>query len=198
MSDLLFSLVAFALVATVSPGGATTLAAASGVQHGLVRSIPLLAGIALGLGLLVGFVAGGLGSVVLAWPGLQLWLRIAGSAYLLWLAWMIGCLGAPTQKSSGPDTPIGFVAGLLLLWMNPKAWTMAVAAGSAYAGISDDPYQLAVILGLTFASAAGLSLTLWCAGGSWLALALRTDKQWRVVNVVLGLLLVASIVPMWR
>jgi threonine/homoserine/homoserine lactone efflux protein len=75
MSELFVSLVAFAVVATISPGGATALATASGVQFGLVRSVPLLVGIALGLGILIGVVAGGLGSVILAWPELQVWLR---------------------------------------------------------------------------------------------------------------------------
>jgi hypothetical protein len=59
MSELLVSLVTFAVVATISPGGATTLATASGVYFGVARSIPLLTGIALGLSTLVGIVAGG-------------------------------------------------------------------------------------------------------------------------------------------
>jgi threonine/homoserine/homoserine lactone efflux protein len=33
--------------------------------------------------------------------------------------------------------------------------------------------------------------------GLLLARLLRTERQWRVLNAVLGLLLAASIVPMW-
>ena len=99
MSELLVSLVAFAVVATVSPGGATTLATASGTQFGVIRSIPLVAGLALGVATLFGIVTGGLASVIVSRPGLQLWLRIAGSAYLLWLAWTIGRLGSPGSRS---------------------------------------------------------------------------------------------------
>jgi threonine/homoserine/homoserine lactone efflux protein len=123
---------------------------------------------------------------------------VAALAYLLWLAWMIGRLGLPAHKQHGPDTPIGFVAGFLLLWMNPKGWTMAVAAVGAYAGLSDDPNWLALLLGCIFGVAAALSLTLWCTAGSWLSRMLKTESQWRVVNIILGLLLVASIIPMWR
>ncbi len=68
MTDLVVSLIAFALVATISPGGATTLATASGAQFGLRRSIPLLGGIAVGLASLIGLVAGGLGSLFVSWP----------------------------------------------------------------------------------------------------------------------------------
>jgi threonine/homoserine/homoserine lactone efflux protein len=61
MSELFLSLVMFALVATISPGGATTLATASGAKFGYKRSIPLMAGIAIGLASLVGAVALGRG-----------------------------------------------------------------------------------------------------------------------------------------
>src|SRR3954467_4005424 len=101
MSELLLSLLTFAVIATASPGGATTLATASGMRFGLASSLPLLFGIALGLASLVGVVAGGLESVVMSWPQLQLWLHLFGSAYLLWLAWSIGRRGAPNPGAAG-------------------------------------------------------------------------------------------------
>ena len=63
MSELLVSLLTFAAVSTVSPGGATTLATASGARFGCVRSLPLISGIAIGLGSLVGAAAVGLASM---------------------------------------------------------------------------------------------------------------------------------------
>ena len=38
MSQTLFSLIVFVIVATITPGGATTLATASGTQFGFRRS----------------------------------------------------------------------------------------------------------------------------------------------------------------
>ena len=198
MPELLISLATFALVATCSPGGATTLATASGAQFGYARSIPLMSGIAVGLGTLVGCVAGGLASVIQSVPQVQLWLRLAGTAYLLWLAWTVGRQGAPGNKSATRATPIGFVAGLLMLWTNPKGWTMAVAATGAYGGLTNNPYGLGLLMAVVFAGAAALSLSLWCLGGEWLAQRLKTEAQWRATNISLGLLLAASIIPMWR
>ncbi|CAN7631837.1 LysE family transporter [Bosea sp. LjRoot90] len=198
MTDLQVSLVTFAVIATLTPGGATILATASGAQFGIARSLPLIGGIAFGLASLIGIVGGGLGTVILSLPELQLVLRVAGSVYLLWLAWTIACLGAPNSKAGPAAAPMGFVKGLLLLWLNPKAWTMAVAAAAAYAGLSDGPLRLALALGGVFGLAATLSLTLWCMGGLWLSRTLKTERQWRIVNVALGLLLAASVVPMWR
>lgn len=198
MTDLVLSLIAFALVATISPGGATTLAAASGAQFGLRRSIPLLGGIAVGLASLIGVVAGGLGSLFVSWPQSQLWLRLLGTAYLLWLAWTIARLGSPKSPSGAAATPIGFFTGLVMLWMNPKAWTMAAGAAGAYASLSDSPFALALLFSAVFGTAAGASLTLWCTCGAWLARALRTETQWRAVNLMLAATLASSIIPMWQ
>jgi threonine/homoserine/homoserine lactone efflux protein len=198
MRELFVSLVTFALVATVSPGGATTLATASGAQFGFTRSLPLLGGIAVGLASLTGVVAGGLGSLLVTWPQSQLWLRLAGSAYLLWLAWTIARLGSPQLKSDGAASPMGFFTGLLLLWVNPKAWAMTAAAAGTFANLSESPFRLALLLGAVFGMAAAFSLTLWCTCGAWLARALKSETQWRVVNLILALALAGSIVPMWR
>ncbi|MGW7620021.1 BTAD domain-containing putative transcriptional regulator [Streptomyces antimycoticus] len=64
-------LAVFALIATVTPGGATTLATASGAHFGFRRSAPLMAGIAVGLAAMAAAAAAGLGGVVLAVPWLQ-------------------------------------------------------------------------------------------------------------------------------
>lgn len=198
MPELLLSLISFALVATISPGGATTLATASGAQFGFLRSIPLISGIALGLGTLVGAVAAGLGAVIQSWPQLNLWLRIAGSVYLLWLAWMIGRQTAPGSRSGTQATPLGLISGVMLLWTNPKAWTMAAATASAYSGLSQSPALLAFITGAVFVCTASVSLAFWCSGGVWLARSLKTNTQWRVVNILLAGLLAVSVVLMWR
>jgi threonine/homoserine/homoserine lactone efflux protein len=197
MTELFLSLLTFAIVSTVSPGGATTLATASGAHFCFMRSVPLMAGIAVGLPSLVGAAALGLGSLTRAVPQLELGLHIVGSAYLLWLAWTIGSRTSPGNKSSDP-APIGFMAGLLLLWPNPKGWTMAIAAAGTYARLADSPVSLAMILGATFGVSAALSLSIWCTGGVWLARTTRSDRGWRALNVILAVLLVASIALMWR
>lgn len=59
-------LLLFAAVATVTPGGATMLATASGACFGFARSISLMLGIAIGLALLAAVAVVGLGSLLLA------------------------------------------------------------------------------------------------------------------------------------
>ncbi len=190
------ALILFALVATITPGGATTLATASGARFGFRRSIPLMAGIAVGLGSLAAAAAAGLAGILLAVPALQTAMKVAGSAYLLRLAWRIAMSGRPAA-ADGPARPTGFLGGAGLLWLNPKGWAMAFGAAASFAMLAADPWRLGLMLGLTFALAATVSLSLWCLAGLMLARLLRTDRQWRLVNAALGLLLAASILPMW-
>lgn len=194
--EAFLSLALFALVATASPGGATALATASGAQFGFRRSAPMMIGIALGLASLAAAAALGLAGLLLGLPSLRLALQVAGSAYLLWLAWTIAGQGAPRLRSERAS-PLSFWNGALLLWLNPKGWAVALAAGASFAGLARDPLQLALLLGATFGLAATLALSLWCAAGLLLARLLRGQRQWRLFNGLLGLLLAASVLPLW-
>jgi len=194
--DAIIPLALFVLVATITPGGATTLATASGAQFGFRRSVPLMAGISLGLASLAAAAAAGLASLLLAAPSLQLAMKLAGSAYLVWLAWKIGRSGSP-RRGGDLSAPASFVGGACLLWLNPKGWAMALGAAASFAMLAPGPLHLALLLGSAFGLAAALSLSLRCLAGLLLARSLRTERQWRVLNAALGVLLVASIAPMW-
>lgn len=189
-------LILFVVVSTVTPGGATTLATASGAHFGYRRSIPFMAGIAAGLASMAASAAAGLGSILLALPSLQLAMKTAGSLYLLWLAWKIGRSGPPHLQAHLAK-PTSFLGGVWLLWHNPKGWAMTLGAAASFAALASGPLQLGALLGCAFGIAAILSLSLWCMAGLLLARLLRSDRHWRIVNALLGLLLAASIVPMW-
>ncbi|WP_118178776.1 LysE family translocator [Paraburkholderia phosphatilytica] len=190
-------LLLFVAVATVTPGGATTLATASGARFGFIRSIPLMLGIAMGLALLAAVAALGLSGLLLAMPSLQTAVKAIGSAYLLWLAWRIAHNGPP-HTSDGPARPVTLVSGVLLLWLNPKSWAMTVGAAASFALLASSPHRLAMLLGTAFGVAACISLALWCALGVLLARLFRTPRHWHILNLAMGALLAASVIPTWR
>jgi threonine/homoserine/homoserine lactone efflux protein len=189
-------LAAFAVISTITPGGATTLATASGAHFGFRRSVPLIAGIALGLASMAAATSLGLAGVLLAAPSLQLAMKTIGSIYLIWLALRIGLSGAP-NLSSGLAKPTSLIGGAWMLWHNPKGWAMTLSAAASFAALASGPGQMAGLLGVTFGIAATVSLVIWCLAGLLLARILRTDRQWRVLNMTLGVLVVGSVVPMW-
>jgi threonine/homoserine/homoserine lactone efflux protein len=197
MSELFLSLLMFALVGTITPGGATLLIAASGARFGFRLSVPLLIGIATGLASLVAAASAGLGALLLSAPFLKSAMPVLGTCYLLWLAWKISQSGAPKLKPDAAGVPTPFTGGLVLTWLNPKGWAMALGAAAAYAGLAADPLRLALVMSAVFGIAAVLALSLWCTGGLMLARALRSERQWRTFNAALALLLAASVIPMW-
>ena len=196
MLDEFWPLATFAVVATVTPGGANMLATASGAHFGFRRSIPLLAGIAGGLASMAAAASAGLAGLLLAEPALQTAMRSVGTLYLLWLAWKIGRSGPPRLQSATARAT-SFAEGVWLLWQNPKGWAITFGAAASFAALADGPMRLAGLLGATFGVAAAASLAIWCVAGQLLARLLRTDRQWRLLNAALALLLAASIVPMW-
>lgn len=196
MSSIL-PLLLFVTVATFTPGGATMLATASGGRFGFARSIPLMLGIAIALASLAAVAALGLGKLLLAIPALQTTVKAIGSAYLLWLAWRIARSGSP-NAGAGPAQPVTLMSGILLLWLNPKSWAMTVGAAASFALLASSPSRLALLLGTAFGLAACVSLALWCALGMLLARLFRTPLHWRILNLVMGVLLASSIIPIWR
>jgi threonine/homoserine/homoserine lactone efflux protein len=123
-------------------------------------------------------------------------MKVVGTLYLLWLAWKIGRAGTPRSMAS-TATPTTFVGGVWMLWQNPKGWAMTMGAAASFGAIAAGPLQLAALLAIVFGVAATASLTLWCLAGQLLARFLRSERQWRILNMVLALLLATSIAPMW-
>ncbi len=197
MTDTFLTFALFASVATLSPGGATTLATASGVNFGYRRSMPLMLGIATGLALLSTAGATGLAAFLSAFPALQVAIKLCGTVYLLMLALQIWGTGRPQNANETDPRPIGFLAGVALLLLNPKGWAMTMAAAASFSALSADPFVLAALMATTFAAAALASLSVWCVGGALLSQLLTRDAQWLLVNRILALLLAGSIAPLW-
>ncbi len=191
------ALILFALAATISPGGATALATASGAQFGFMRSIPLIFGIAFALAGLMCLSAAGLSSALIGAPILAIAIKSIGTAYLLWLAVRISLSGRPGQGDIVDGTPMTFLQGALLLIVNPKAWAMGLGVASSLAETSASPFVFGAVMAMIFATCAGVSLSFWVLTGSFVAHILTTRTQWTVFNGAMALLLLAAIAQLW-
>lgn len=195
--DQILPLIAFATIAMVTPGATTTLAAASGAHFGFRRSLPFMIGVAIGVVGMAIAAATGLAGLLLAAPSLELAMKLAGSAYLLWLALRIGCSGPPHLDKSIAK-PTSFLGALWIQLQNPKGWAVTLGAAASFGGLARGAGELAAVLGTVFGVLALLSLMLWCIAGLLLAKLLRQAWQWRALNIALALMLAASILTMWR
>ena len=195
--DLFTALVVFAFVTSITPGPNNFMLLASGVNFGFRRTIPHMLGIGAGfLTLLLG-VGLGLGALLTAFPALHVGLKVAGGAYLLWLAWRIAMsrsLGAQGEVTAKPMT---FLAAAAFQWINPKAWVMAVTAMAVYT-TPEQPFLSVVLVAVAFAVVNVPSVSTWAGFGVALRGFLADPVRLKWFNITMGLLLAATLWPMLR
>ena len=135
-SEELFALIALATVGTFTPGPNTALSATIAANHGLRRALPFVCAVPAGWGLLLVLNAAGLGVMVLGYPPLRWGLLAAGVLYLLWLAWKLANTQHLSEAAIGPV--VGFKQGVMLQFINIKAWFLALSVVSGWVIGHDD------------------------------------------------------------
>lgn len=190
------ALVMFAFVTSITPGPNNLMLLASGVNFGFVRTIPHMLGIGGGfLSLLLG-VGLGLGTVLTAFPSLHLALKIAGGAYLLYLAWRIAMSRQMAKTADGAaPRPMTFLEAAAFQWVNPKAWVMAVTAMAVYTD-PDTPFISVMLVAVAFAAVNLPSVSSWAGFGMALRGFLSDPVRLKRFNIAMGVLLAATLWPM--
>jgi threonine/homoserine/homoserine lactone efflux protein len=135
-SEELFALIALATVGTFTPGPNTALSATLAANHGLRRALPFVCAVPAGWGVLLVLNAAGLGVMVLGYPPLRWGLLAAGVLYLLWLAWKLASTQRLSEAALGPV--VGFKQGVMLQFINIKAWFLALSVVSGWVIGHDD------------------------------------------------------------
>lgn len=193
--DIFVALVVFAFVMAFTPGPNNIMLTASGVNFGFMRTIPHQLGVAIGFLILVLACAAGLGLVFSAIPLLQNVLKFAGAAYMLWLAWKVANAKPAGDNNDPMARPMTFVQAAAFQWVNPKAVLASLSAIAIYIRPGHERSDLVVVLAVFGLSTFG-AVSTWTGFGVALSRLLRDPLHARIFNVIMALLLVASIVPM--
>lgn len=191
--ELFIALISFATVSSFTPGPNNLMLMASGTNFGFARTIPHSLGVIVGYTAMVLLVGIGLSGVFTAVPALHDVMKSFCVAYLLYLAWKIATAPPPGE---GPirAKPMTFTQAALFQWINPKGWTMALTAASAYA-VSDDFWSYAIIA-LVFGLIGVPSNGLWMVMGVQARRLLSNPRALRAFNIGAALLLVGSLYPL--
>ncbi|NML05376.1 LysE family translocator [Sphingomonas sp. G-3-2-10] len=194
MSDTLFALTIFALASSITPGPNNLMLMASGTNFGFRRTLPHLMGVSIGFVAMIVLVGVGLAQLFAAYPLAHQVLRIVSIAYLLWLAWRIATAPPPAAREGKEAKPLSFVQAALFQWVNPKAWTMALTALSAYMPPTDPRIGLLIVAGV-FGLVNLPSVGLWTLLGVQMRRFLGNAGRLRAFNLTMAGLLVASLYP---
>ena len=183
----------FSVAAAGTPGPSNVLLTATGANVGVVRGLPCLLGVALGMAVMMFIVAFGLGSVILSNPVALKGVKWGGAVVLCWLAWKIA-----TARRAGGGTngqPVGFAGAAAFQWVNPKSWLVCASAAATFLDErAGSALGQSAALGLIFLLAVLPSCLPWLAFGAVLQRLLRSERAFRIFNGTMGALLAASVI----
>jgi len=194
-TEILLALTAFAFVSSITPGPNNLMLMASGANFGFVRTIPHMLGVAIGFTLMIVLVGAGLAQIFELFPIAHTILKVVSVVYLLWLAWKIAISKPPdAEKVKAGARPFSFIQAALFQWVNPKAWTMALTAVTAYTIPSQPILSLLLIAGI-FGLVNLPSVSSWALMGVQLRRFLDDPLKLRIFNVTAALILAATLYP---
>ena len=188
--ELLFALIGFAFVSSITPGPNNLMLMASGANFGLRRSIPHMLGISLGHLVMILLVGLGLIQLFDAFPLLHTIMKVLSVAYLLFLAWKIAN-AAPPAEGEPAGSPMTFLQAAAFQWVNPKAWFMALTAISVYAP-GQTTAAIATVAGI-FALTNLPSIGTWTLLGVQMRRLLTSPYRLRAFNWTMASCLVATL-----
>ena len=193
--EIFLALTSFAFVTAFTPGPNNIMVTASGVNFGFLRTMPHMLGVEVGFLILLAACGAGLGALFTALPAAQTVLKVAGALYMLWLAWKVANAADPSDGDPAATQPMTFLQAVAFQWVNPKAVVIAMAVIAIYLRPGHAPTDFAIVFAV-FAVATILALFTWTGFGVALRRVLHEPRRARVFNIVMAVLLVASIVPM--
>jgi threonine/homoserine/homoserine lactone efflux protein len=182
MNEML-PLLSYCALMSSTPGPNNMMLVSCGAHHGYRRTLPAILGINTGGAVQTFATCMGLGALFVAWPALHAALRLAGTLYMLVLAWRLA--GSPVAHDRPPEQ-LGFAQAALFQAVNPKSWVKAVTVASVFM-----PTQLSVPAGALLVSVVGAvigfpCISMWALFGAGIGRFLSSPARRRGFNVIMA------------
>jgi len=179
-----------AVLLALAPGPDNVFVLLQSAMWGRRAGLTVVIGLCTGLVVHTAAVALGLAAALAAMPAALSALKLAGAAYLLWLAWQ--ALRAPAGSLQGNAPRLGLAAlyrrGVIMSTTNPKLLLFFLAFLPQFVQPGRGPAWLQVAqLGVLFMLAALLIFsTIAFFSGQAGALLRRSPRAWRLLNQAAG------------
>jgi len=164
---------------------------ATGARFGFRAALPFVAGVALGKQLIIWPIGFGLMELAKTAPWVFEALKWASVAYICWLAWKVANMRLSTGVSKG--TAPGFLAGLWVHPLNPKAWAMITTGFTSFTAAGTASLEATLTIAVCLL---GLQLVLhpiWAYAGDRIATLLAGRPEEKYLMWSLAALTVASV-----
>ncbi len=192
MSVAVFSFAVFAASQVGTPGPANMALLATGARFGFRSALPFVAGVAFGKQLIIWPIGFGLMSLADQAPIVFAALKWISAAYICWLAWKVANLRL-SPGAGDAQKPPGFVAGLWVHPLNPKAWAMIVAGFTNFVTPGSSPLQATAAIAICLLATQAVFHPIWTLAGDRIAKTVAGRPAERYLMWTLAALTVASV-----
>ena len=124
-------------------------------------------------------------------------LKIAGGAYLLYLAWRIASSRSLAKDGEARRAPMTLLEAAAFQWVNPKAWVMAVTAMAVYTN-PERPFCVGDDRRRRLHAGEPAQRVVWAGFGMALRGFLADPVRLKWFNIAMGVLLAATLWPMLK
>lgn len=193
--ELILAIALFAFSSGITPGPNNIMLMTSGVNFGVKRSIPHLLGISLGFPTMILAIGLGLSALFQSYPIIHQVIKVVGIGYLLYLSWLIAN-SSSKMEGKAITKPFSFIQAAAFQWVNPKGWIMAVGAIATFTSVQQDLTPQVITIATVFLCVAFPCAIVWLGFGVALKRILKNQRQQKIFNITMAVLLVASIIPM--
>lgn len=190
MLQITITLVLFLFPLAYSPGPGNMFFAANSARFGFKATIPANVGYHIATWVVTAALGFGIMATVENIPQLFTVLKVAGSLYVLWIAWKMVQAGALEGDEAAKTAT--FTDGVILLVLNPKAYVIIAMMFTQFLDHSKMEALSAVILITTVFTLNNLvAFSLWALIGDKIAECFRTPERAQKLNMVFGGILAA-------
>lgn len=184
----LISMSVFALAASISPGPVNLVCLSTGIRHSWKHGLNFVTGATLGFIALFLCIGLGLYGLILTLPILNEVLRYTGVLFLLYMSYRLFTDDGKIQTQS--DKAPTFLLGVLMQWLNPKAWLASASGIAAYT--SGNNLNEVYIFSFIYLPVCWLSLSCWVGAGTFLQKQVEQSSILRFINRALALAIASS------
>lgn len=167
MSVAVTSFLIFGASQVGTPGPANMALLATGARFGFRAAMPFVGGVVIGKQLVIWPVGFGLMELADRAPYVFDTLKWVSAAYICWLAWKVANLRLGPSEA-GAAAP-GFLAGLVVHPLNPKAWATIVVGFTNFVSVGTPALQATLTIAICLLSLQFILHPIWALGGDRIA-----------------------------
>ena len=191
MHPELFLLIGISFSLGFTPGPNNAVAAFSGFNFGIKKTVPLILGVGFGYTVLVILINFVLISTFIKYPLIQEVIRILGTLFLIYLAYKISFSNISSKSDN--INPVTFIDTFIFQFVNPKGVMAGITLVSKF--VDNENYLTSSLIVISVCSfTAFLSIFTWTFLGKFLRKFATNNNFIKRFNYAMSLLLIICII----